>query len=125
MGKEALSGLSGKVKAMRFPLALGLQEEKPMTNQPSPRYARVLQHVTVEFHIDLDAHLVYQVLTDFTTPLSVEPLTGPGEDRPCLSVDEQQLALELTRNSDIWPAWTMIDSVTPRGETLRCSQNED
>lgn len=93
--------------------------------QPSASRARVLQLVTIVFDIDLEAGQVDQVHTDFTAPLRVEGLMDPGQDRRPLTAGEEKLALDLTRNSDLWPEWTMIDCVTPHGETLRPSSGSD
>jgi len=64
-------------------------------DQPSPRFARVLQTVTIEVQIDLSARKVFQVMVDHTAPLHAWGLAEEDEAWPALSLPDETLALDL------------------------------
>ena len=72
--------------------------------QPLPRFARILQTVTIEAQIDLEARTVFQVLVDHTAPLLVCGLAQEDDAHPALSQADEKLALHLAQRSDLWPA---------------------
>lgn len=77
-------------------------------DQSSPRFARVLQTVTIEVQIDLDTCAVLQVFVDHTAPLRACGLAQEDDPLPALAEEDETLALQLAQRSDRWPEPTSL-----------------